>query len=62
MRYELVESTRYPGEWIVEAIDYDSEGEVYTAIFAKCKAKDRAEAYASLMNEPVAALASRLSD
>ncbi len=47
MEYEVIESKHVPGEWIVEAINYDGEGEVYSAIFSGPDAKVRAEEYAS---------------
>jgi hypothetical protein len=38
-------------EWRVEAIDYESEGEVYVAIFSGSEAKERAEEYAAWKRE-----------
>jgi len=45
---EIVEVKGAPGHWLVEAIDYGSEGEVYRATFDGSKAKERAIDYARL--------------
>jgi len=45
----VVEVEWAPGHWLVEAIDYGSEGEVYRATFDGSKAKERAYSYARLM-------------
>ncbi len=42
---------RDPHEWRVEAIDYESEGEVYVAIFTGPKARERADEYARFKNK-----------
>jgi hypothetical protein len=47
MNYEVQPSSTTPDEWVVEAIDHDSEGEVYSAIFSGPGAKERAEEYAA---------------
>lgn len=44
----IVEVKNAPGEWLVEAIDYGSEGEIYRAIFSGPMAEQRARAYALL--------------
>jgi hypothetical protein len=46
MRYEVVEDRDHPGDWRVEAIDHDSEGECHVAIFAGKDAERRAQEYA----------------
>lgn len=46
---EVVEVRNAPGEWLVEAIDHGSEGEIYRAIFAGPMAEQRARDYARLM-------------
>jgi hypothetical protein len=43
----IVEVKDAPGEWLVEAIDHGSEGEIYRAIFAGPMAEQRARAYAA---------------
>jgi hypothetical protein len=48
LEYEVIEGVH--GEWRVEAVDDESEGEVYQVIFSGPKAKERAEEYASLQN------------
>ena len=54
MKYELVESKKFPGEWIVEGINFppEGDGEVYTAIFCASDAKGRAEAYLAWLTAP----------
>ncbi len=37
-----------PSQWLVEAIDHGSEGEVYRAVFSGPMAKERAVTYARL--------------
>jgi hypothetical protein len=44
----VVEVEGAPGHWLVEAIDYGSEGEVYRTTFDGSKAKARAFDYARL--------------
>jgi hypothetical protein len=44
----VVEVKSAPGEWLVEAIDHGSEGEIYRTIFAGPMAQQRARAYAAL--------------
>jgi len=51
MRYEVIESREIPGEWRVEAINFDGDGEVYVAIFSGPSAKVRAKEYATWKNE-----------
>ena len=45
----VVEVEDCPGEWLVEAIDHGSEGEIYRTIFAGPMAEQRARAYALLV-------------
>jgi hypothetical protein len=47
MMYETVRDTLHPEDWRVEAVDIDSDGEVYVAIFTGPDAKLRAEEYAA---------------
>ena len=51
MEYEIFESRDFPEEWIVEGIDYESDGEIYTTIFCRSKAKTRAESYLAWLKE-----------
>ena len=37
-------------EWRVEGIDYDSDGQIYVAIFCGPQAKERAKEYARWIN------------
>ena len=43
MKYEVIQDG---SEWRVEAIDYDSDGQVYVAIFSGPGAQARAREYA----------------
>ena len=45
MKYEVFEDKKVPGDWRVEAIDYESEGEVYVVVFSGFKSKEMAEEY-----------------
>lgn len=56
MKYELAESRHTHGEWVVEGIDYDGEGEIYVAIFSGPMAKERAEQYAAWIEKHKAEL------
>lgn len=49
LEVEVQERRDSPGVWTVEAIDTGSEGEVYQALFAGPKAKERAYDYARWM-------------
>ena len=48
MEYEVKQDG---SEWRVEAIDYESEGEVYVAIFSGPQSQERAEEYADVKND-----------
>jgi len=50
MEWSVVEDKRNPGEWRVEALDFDNEGAVYVTIFAGPEAQDRANEYAEWKN------------
>jgi hypothetical protein len=47
VNYEVQPSRLTPDEWVVEAIDHDSEGEIYAALFSGPGAQGRAEEYAT---------------
>lgn len=51
IHYETVADSLNAGEYRVEAIDHDSDGEVYVAIFSGPDAKVRAEEYARWKNQ-----------
>ncbi len=53
MTYDVIEDQRHSGDYRVEAIDSESDGEVYTAIFVGPDAKARAEEYAEWKNSAV---------
>lgn len=44
----IVEVRDAPGDWLVEAIDHGSDGEIYRTIFAGPMAEQRARDYALL--------------
>ena len=48
--YECQQSRQCAEEYVVEAIDYASEGEIYAATFSGHGAKERAEEYAAWKN------------
>jgi hypothetical protein len=50
LNYEMVEDRMQPGDYRVEAIDSDRDGEVFTAIFTGPDAKERAAEYARWKN------------
>ena len=51
MRYEVVQDKRTVSDWRVEAINDDSDGEVYVSIFSGPLAKERAEEYSNWKNQ-----------
>lgn len=53
MEYEVIRSKDVPEEWRVEGIDFDSDGQVYVAIFSGPNAQDRAHEYAAWKNAGV---------
>ncbi len=50
LQYETIEDSRHLGDYRVEAIDTQSEGEVYTTIFTGPDAPARAQEYADWKN------------
>ena len=42
MEYEVVQSQDISGEWRVECIDFESDGQIYVATFSGPNARDRA--------------------
>ena len=47
MNYEVVESPDVAGGWLVEAINYGNDGEVYSALFYGPGAEERAREYSA---------------
>jgi hypothetical protein len=47
MKWECAPSRWTRDEWVVEAIDHESEGEIYAALFSGPGAQARAEEYAT---------------
>ena len=45
IHYEVVGDKLSPGDWRVEAIDYEHDGQVRVAIFSGPKARELAEEY-----------------
>jgi hypothetical protein len=52
LTYEVVQDKLHSTDYRVEAIDRDSEGEVYVAIFSGPDAQARAQEYADWKNSP----------
>ena len=50
LRYEVAQDKLQPGDYRVEAINADGDGEVFIAIFVGPEAKARAEEYAEWKN------------
>ena len=50
IQFEVLEDRKTPGDWIVGAVDYDSEVEGYTAVFTGPNAEQRAREYARWKN------------
>lgn len=50
LHYETIEDQLQPGDYRVEAIDSEGDGEVYTAIFIGPDADQRAQEYAGWKN------------
>jgi hypothetical protein len=46
MQYEMKESL-FKGEWVVEAINEEGDGEIYVTAFSGPQAKERAAEYAA---------------
>jgi hypothetical protein len=57
MEWSVLEDRQNPGDWRVEAIDFDNEGEIYVAIFSGPGARERAEEYAAMKNAQESRLA-----
>lgn len=57
MDWSCFEDRKNPGDWRVEAIDFDNEGVVYVTIFLGPEARERAEEYAAIKNAQEARLA-----
>jgi hypothetical protein len=50
LEFEVKESGDRAGTWIVGAVDYPSEGEIYVAVFTGFAAEKRAREYAAWKN------------
>jgi len=50
MKYEVVESRTTAGEWRVEYVKHESEGEVEVALFLGRNSQQRAREYAAWKN------------
>jgi hypothetical protein len=50
LEFEVKESGDHADTWIVGAVDYPSEGEMYVAVFAGFAAEERAREYAVWKN------------
>ena len=52
LHYEILPDPKDDAIYLVEAINYESEGEVYSALFIGPKAQERAAEYAGFKNNP----------
>jgi hypothetical protein len=50
LKYEVVEAKGFPGQWNVEAIDCDRDGQIYVAMFTGPDSHRRAVEYGNWMN------------
>lgn len=50
MKWEAGESATHSGYWSAEAVDYDSDGEIYLVLFLCPNSRKMAEEYAALKN------------
>ena len=50
MEWECFEDKKNPGDWRVDAIDFDDEGAVYITIFSGPHSRERAQEYAAMKN------------
>jgi hypothetical protein len=50
LKYEVVEDRNYRGCWLVEAINYEGDGEIYSASFSGPNAESLAVEYAAWKN------------
>ena len=48
MEWECFEDKKNPGDWRVDAIDFDDEGAVYITIFSGPHSRERAQEYATM--------------
>lgn len=51
MMYETIQDRHHPDDWRVEAIDRESDGEIYVTIFSGHDAQERATEYSDWKNE-----------
>lgn len=52
MQYQM-KASLFKGEWVVEAINEEGDGEIYIAAFSGPEAKERAVEYAAWMKSSV---------
>ena len=45
MEWDIFKSEDGSGNWVVQAMDFDGDGEIYTVTFSDCNAKARAREY-----------------
>ena len=51
MEYLVAQDPKHPDRWVAQAINFDGEGEVYTAVFVGYGAEAQAREYAAWKNE-----------
>lgn len=62
LNYEVVQSRTCPGEWRVEAVDWETDEVVYLACFSGQGAKQRAEEYAEFKRPPLTELLEAIAE
>jgi len=45
VEWDIFKSEDGSGSWVVQAMDFDGDGEIYTVTFSDCNAKARAREY-----------------
>lgn len=50
MQWEIFPHEDQSGDWVVQAINIDGEGEIYTTIFSDADAEKRAKEYLEIVS------------
>lgn len=51
MKYEMVEASDAPGEWLIEAINHESEGEITVIRIYGYEARECAKTLVEILND-----------
>jgi hypothetical protein len=60
MKYKVYKCKQYQGCWHTEAIDFDSDGEIYLTMFDGPCAEELAREYAQWKNSPLQKIRGRV--